>query len=94
MQKLLKTTLYVFIGTFVFVNTVLAVRCLVPKCRVKEESLALRAELQEQVAARKQDISVLKRKIDRFYSSRWFVEQLARANHRVAENEIVFIFDE
>ncbi len=93
-MKFFKTTWYVFIGIALFVNAVLATRCLFPKWRVKEESLALRAELQEQVATRKQDISVLKRKIDRFYSSRWFVEQLARANHRVAENEIVFIFDE
>ncbi len=73
-MKFFKTTWYVFIGIALLVNALLATRCLFPKWRVKEESLALRAELQEQVATRKQDISVLKRKIDRFYSSRWFVE--------------------
>ena len=93
MQDFLKRMLVSFIFLGMLVSISVAVRCSVPQYRKWRECTALRRELQADVDGAKAQISETKRKIDRFHSSRWFVEQLARENHRVAENEIVFVFE-
>lgn len=93
MQELLKRMLvcFTFIGMLVSISV--AFRCFVPRYRTWNESLALRQSLQDEVDGLRREIAETKRKVDRFHSSKWFVERLARENHRVAENEIVFVFE-
>lgn len=76
------------------VSVVVAVPRIAPCHAERDANMEKRESLQADVERLKQEIAGTKRKIDRFNSSRYFVEQLARANSRVAENEIVFIFEE
>lgn len=93
MQDLLKRMLVCFTFIGMLVSIAVAAKCFVPKYRAWNENRALRQSLQEDVEATRRSIAETKRKIDRFHSSRWFVERLARENHRVAENEIIFVFE-
>ena len=64
-----------------------------PRWRLWQENRLAQEQVQAQVEDIRQQITATKRNIDRFRTSPYFVERLARANHRVAENEIIFIFD-
>lgn len=93
MQDFLKRILFGFIFIGMLVSIAAAVKCTLPRYQAWCESRQLRQTLQGEVAGKQREIAEIKRKIERFRSSRWFVEQLARENHRVAENEIVVLFD-
>lgn len=93
MQDLLRriTLAFLFIGTLL--SAAVAVKCMVPRYRAWNENRQDQERLQAQVEDIRRQITATKRNIDRFRTSPYFVERLARDNHRVAENEIIFIFD-
>lgn len=94
MQEFIRKTVFVLFVIATFVSFAVAIPRIVPSTAEREANIQKRETLQADVERLKQEIAGTKRKIDRFNSSRYFVEQLARANARVAENEIVFIFEE
>lgn len=94
MQELIRKTVIVLFAIATVVSFATAIPRIIPCTAEREANILKRENLQAEVEQLKQEIAGTKRKIDRFNSSRYFVEQLARANARVAENEIVFIFEE
>lgn len=94
MQEIIRKTAVAFLVIMTLVSFTVAVPRVVPAHAEHAVNTEKRDALQHEVERLKQEIAGTKRKIDRFNSSRYFVEQLARANSRVAENEIVFIFEE
>lgn len=94
MQDFIHRTVIAFSIIAMLVSTAVAVPRIIPHHAERKANIQKREALQADVDRLKQEIAGTKRKIDRFNSSRYFVEQLARANARVAENEIVFIFEE
>jgi cell division protein FtsB len=71
---------------------VIAVKHTVPSFHAWRENVSQQETLQAEVDSIRDQITQTKRNIDRFKTSPYFVERLARMNHRVADNEIVFIF--
>lgn len=94
MQEIIRKTAVAFLVIMTLVSVVVAVPRISPGLTERSANMEKRAALQADVERLKSEIAGTKRKIDRFNSSRYFVEQLARANARVAENEIVFIFED
>lgn len=94
MQEIIRKTVLLFLTSLPLVSIVVAVPRITPVRAEHRSNTEKRDLLQADIERLKQEIAGTKRKIDRFNSSRYFVEQLARANSRVAENEIVFIFEE
>ena len=88
----LRKTMLVFLAMGTIVSVSIMVKCAFPKYRSWRENLAQRDALQAEVDDVRAQITQTKRNIDRFKTSPYFVERLARTNHRVADNEIVFIF--
>ena len=82
MQDLLRRIIVSFLVACTLLSVAAAVRYLVPRWRLWQENRLAQEQLQAQVEDIRQQIT-----------SPYFVERLARANHRVAENEIIFIFD-
>lgn len=93
MQDLLRRIIVSFLVACTLLSVAAAVRYLVPRWHLWQENRLAQEQLQAQVEDIRQQITATKRNIDRFRTSPYFVERLARANHRVAENEIIFIFD-
>lgn len=81
-----------FLALGALVSVVIAVKHTLPKQRAWKANEAYRVQLQEEVEQLRADITQTKRNIDRFKTSPYFIERLARENHRVADNEVVFIF--
>ena len=94
MQDLLRKMVFgfVFLGAVV-VGAVALVQS-VPRMRAYRQCDAERVRLQGEVDAVRQQVTETRRKIDRFNRSPYYVEYLARENHRVAENEVVLIFED
>lgn len=93
MQDLLRKMLLIFISIGTLVSVALGAKALYPRYTAWQANRAERDILQVQVAEAREEITNVKRKMNRFQTSPYFVEQLARANHRVADNEIVYIFE-
>lgn len=93
MQDLLRRILWSAFVVLTLFSVGMAVRCLVPRWQARNESRQALERLQAQVEDVRLQITATKRNIDRFRTSPYFVERLARDNHRVAENEIIFVFD-
>ncbi len=94
MQELMRRIGTLFTIVIALLSVGMAVKCIYPRVQTHRASAQQRAQLQEEVDALRQQIASTKRDIDRLKTSPYFVEQLARTNHRVADNEIVFIFEE
>lgn len=92
MNDFLRKMMFGFLTMGVLVSVSIAVKCSIPKYRAWRINVAQRAQLQAEVEEIRDEITQTKRNIDRFKTSPYFVERLARMNHRVADNEIVFIF--
>lgn len=92
MNELLRKMMIVFLSIGCAVSISVMVKYSIPKHQAWRENMAQRDALQAEVDQIREQITQTKRNIDRFKSSPYFVERLARVNHRVADNEIVFIF--
>jgi cell division protein FtsB len=88
----LRKMMFGFLTMGVLVSVSIAVKCSIPKYRAWRINVAQCDQLQAEVEEIRDEITQTKRNIDRFKTSPYFVERLARMNHRVADNEIVFIF--
>lgn len=93
MQDLLRHIFWASCIVITLFSVGMAAKRLAPRWRARHESRQALEQLQAQVEDIRQQITATKRNIDRFRTSPYFVERLARDNHRVAENEIIFIFD-
>ncbi len=94
MQDTLRQLLRAFLIVGLLLGAGVAVSKAVPRWKAYQVCDAERARLQGEVDALRQQITDTKRKIDRFNRSPFYVEYLARTNHRVADNEIVLIFED
>ena len=74
------------------VSILIALKYAMPNYRSWRENVVRRDALQGEVNTIRDQITQTTRNLDRFKTSPYFVERLARMNHRVADNEIVFIF--
>ena len=92
MSELLRKMMVAFLFIGVVVSASIAGKYTMPKLQAWRDNTAQRDALQVEVDQIREQITQTKRNIDRFKSSPYFVERLARMNHRVADNEIVFIF--
>ena len=92
MNDFLRKMMFGFLTMGVLVSVSIAVKCSIPKYRAWRINVAQRDQLQAEVEEIRDEITQTKRNIDRFKTSPYFVERLARMNHRVADTEIVFIF--
>ncbi len=92
MRDLLRKIASFAIVLILLVTTVVVIKISIPKYRTWRANVAQRDALQAEVDSIREQITQTKRNIDRFKTSPYFVERLARMNHRVADNEIVFIF--
>ena len=93
MGDFFRRLVFSLLGIATLVSVVLAAQCILPAYREWVERRAVRSDLTRRVDEGAARIAAINRDIDRFKTSPYFVEQLARANHRVADNEIVFIFE-
>ncbi|MEG1479526.1 MAG: hypothetical protein RSD41_00755 [Kiritimatiellia bacterium] len=93
MQELIKRIGYGFLIVVALVSATTAIAYLVPQWRTWSVNCVQRELLQTEVDNIQQNIASVKRNIVRFNGSPYFVEQLARSNHRVNDKEIVFIFE-
>ncbi len=93
MQELMRRIGIFFVVVIALLSVGMAAKCIYPRVQTYRASHRQRAHLQHEVDALRQQITSTKRDIDRLKTSPYFVEQLARTNHRVADNEIVFIFE-
>ena len=94
MQDTLRQLLGAFLVVGLLLGAGVAISKAVPRWRAYQVCCAERERLQGEVDGIRQQITDTKRNIDRFNRSPYYVEYLARANHRVAENEIVLIFED
>ena len=92
MRDLLRKIACFALGLIAIVTTIVLIKVSIPKYQAWRANVAQRDALQAEVDAIRDQITQTKRNIDRFKTSPYFVERLARMNHRVADNEIVFIF--
>lgn len=92
MNDILRKMIFGFFLMGAGISIIIAVKCTLPKQREWAENKAYCAQLQDEVDEIRADITQTKRNIDRFKTSPYFIERLARKNHRVADNEVVFIF--
>ncbi len=93
MQEFMRRIGMFFVAVIALLSVGMAIKCIVPRIATNREGQLRRAQLQQEVDQLRQQITMTKRDIDRIKTSPYFVEQLARANHRVADNEIIFIFE-
>ena len=91
-NDVMRYLMFSVLGLAVLVSLSIAVKYSIPKQREWQENQARRDALQMEVEQVRAEITQTKRNIDRFKTSPYFIERLARSNHRVADNEIVFIF--
>ena len=91
-SELLRKMMVTVLVIGVVVSFSIAWKYAMPKHQAWRDNAAQRDALQAEVDQIREQITQTKRNIDRFKSSPYFVERLARMNHRVADNEIVFIF--
>ncbi len=94
MQDFVKKAGICMLAVAAMVSVVVGAFHVAPAYRRWQHFSADHAELQARVDTLRQAITETRRDIDRFNRSPYFVEQLARANHRVADNEIVLIFED
>lgn len=92
MNDFLRKMVKVFLLMGACVSILIALKYAMPNYRSWRENVVRRDALQGEVNTIRDQITQTKRNIDRFKTSPYFVERLARMNHRVADNEIVFIF--
>lgn len=76
----------------VALTTICAVRFNGPQYRAYKESMAYRARLQAENAARNMELSELRRDQERFQSDEEFVVKVARQNRKLFPGEILFTF--
>ncbi len=93
MQELLRRVTFLFLAIGTLVSVSVAVKCGLPRMEAWQENRAEQARLEAEVDTVRRQITATKRNIDRFRTSPYFVERLARTNHRVAENEVLFILE-
>lgn len=93
MQDALRKMLIAFVFIGMLVSVSMGARALLPRYQVWQANRDRKAQLQEEVAQAREDITEVRRKMNRFRTSPYFAEQLARANHKVADNEVVYIFE-
>lgn len=91
-NDLLRKIMIGFLISGVILSGIVAWHFSLPKHQAWRENIAQRDTLQAEVDQIREQITQTKRNIDRFKTSPYFVERLARMNHRVADNEIVYIF--
>ncbi|HIV09202.1 MAG TPA: hypothetical protein IAC79_03720 [Candidatus Spyradenecus faecavium] len=94
MQDLLRRMAFAFMTIATGVSLLAAVRCLVPAYRQWQAARSQRDGLREQVDDLQRQIMETKRSIDRLERSPYYVEQLARANRRVADGEVLLVFED
>ncbi len=94
MQDLLRRMMVAFLVIGALVSVSVAVKHAVPSYAILQERRARCAELREELAQVRQQTADTKRDIERFGRSPYFVEQLARARHRVADNEVLLLFED
>lgn len=82
----------IVLGMAVVINFAIVAKCAFPKYQEWQNNIAQQATLQTEVDNIRSQITQTKRNIDRFKTSPYFIERLARQSHRVADNEVVFIF--
>jgi len=93
MHDLVQRMTFAFVFVGMLVSIALGIRAVRPKWQDWQEHCAEQEALQSSVDDIRQQITQTKGDINRFRTSPYFVERLARKNHRVADNEIVLIFD-
>ncbi len=94
MQDLLRRMTFAFMAIVAGVSLLVAVRCLLPTYRQWQSARVQRAALRAESDALQRQIAETKRSIDRLERSPYYVEQLARANRRVADGEVLVIFED
>lgn len=92
MNEIFRKMWYCFLCVAVGISLSLVARWSIPLQKDLDAKKAECDALQAEVKTVQNQITQIKSDIDRFNSSPHFVERLARMNHRVADNEIVFIF--
>ncbi len=92
MQELMRRIGLVFASVVTLLSVVMAAKCIFPRAQMYHESCEQRDQLQAEVDQLKQEITQTKRDIGRLKTSPYYLEQLARTNHCVADNEFIFIF--
>ncbi len=93
MQELLRRIGFVFASIVTLLSVIMAVKCILPRAQTYRESSSQREQLQSEVDELKQQITQTRRDIGRLKTSPYYLEQLARTNHCVADNEFIFIFE-
>ena len=76
----------------VILTTVCAVRFNGPQYRAYKESMAQRARLQAENAAKNEELATLRRDQERFINDEEFVIKVARQNRKIFPGEILFTF--
>lgn len=94
MQDLLRRMMMVFLTIGALVSVSVAMKSIVPSYVAWQENSARRDMLTKELEQVRQQIADTKRDIERFGRSPYFVEQLARAKHRVADNEVLLLFED
>lgn len=94
MQDLLRRMAFAFMAIVAGVSLLVAVRCLLPTYHQWQDTRAQRTALRAESDELKRQIEETKRSIDRLERSPYYVEQLARANRRVADGEVLVIFED
>ena len=89
MDKLFQGLFFVAFAAIVATGLVITV----PKYRQATGLEQTKAELQQKIDFKNQEIASVREKQCRFRSDREFVEGLARENRRVFPGELVFVFE-
>ncbi len=93
MHDFLKKIGFALFAFLMLLSCAVAVFYTLPQLRIKQSNTERRDALQAELLEIQEEIAHYKRNLVRFNTSPYFVEQLARSNHRISDKEIVFVFE-